>query len=159
MTFDDLGNIGELIAAIATVATLIYLSTQIRLSNKLAKAEASRVPSSDQNTVNAALWNNPDAVLAFRKVLGGAGRTDLDEIERTTIDLYVISVINIHEQIAREIKAGVLDSSSIDFGGAGVFTLPYFRDSWPFYRIYLSSSFVEDFEIRYSLEPDKEFVL
>jgi hypothetical protein len=30
MTIEDLGNLGEMIAAIATVATLIYLAQQIR---------------------------------------------------------------------------------------------------------------------------------
>ena len=34
MTIQDLGSIGELIAAIATVATLIYLATQIRQNTK-----------------------------------------------------------------------------------------------------------------------------
>ncbi len=30
MTIEDLGNIGEMVAAIATVATLVYLAAQIR---------------------------------------------------------------------------------------------------------------------------------
>ena len=37
MTIQDLGSLGELIAAIATVATLGYLATQIRLGNRLAR--------------------------------------------------------------------------------------------------------------------------
>ena len=36
MTYIELGAIGELIAAIATVVTLIYLSRQIHMNNKLA---------------------------------------------------------------------------------------------------------------------------
>ena len=34
MTIEDLGNLGDLIAAIATVATLIYLAQQIRKNSK-----------------------------------------------------------------------------------------------------------------------------
>lgn len=36
MTYIELGAIGELIATIATVVTLIYLSRQIHMNNKLA---------------------------------------------------------------------------------------------------------------------------
>ena len=36
MSYLELGAIGELIAALATVITLIYLSKQIRTNNKLA---------------------------------------------------------------------------------------------------------------------------
>jgi len=39
MTIQDLGNIGELVAAIATVATLVYLAIQIR-SNTIAVRSA-----------------------------------------------------------------------------------------------------------------------
>jgi hypothetical protein len=38
-------------------------------------------------------------------------------------------------------------------GGNGLFSLPYFRTSWPLYRPYLSSGFVLQFEERYGLDP------
>ena len=42
MTIQDLGSIGELLAAIATIATLIYLALQIRGSAAATRAEARR---------------------------------------------------------------------------------------------------------------------
>lgn len=42
MTIQDLGSLGELVAAIATVITLIYLSTQLRQSTDLAQGTAQR---------------------------------------------------------------------------------------------------------------------
>ena len=42
MSLQDLGSIGELVAAIATIATLIYLALQIRQSAGLAQATAQR---------------------------------------------------------------------------------------------------------------------
>lgn len=159
MTLEDLGNLGELIAAIATVATLIYLAIQLRASNRLAKAEASRSPNSDLNALNAAFGTNQSYVEAMRKVLSGASREELEPNDRTLIDYYLLSVTNIQEQLAREIRAGVLESDALDFGGAGLFLLPYYRDSWPLYRGYLSSKFVEDFELQYELDPTKEYVL
>lgn len=153
MTLEDLGNVGELIAAVATVATLIYLSIQIRTSNRLARAEASRSPNSDLNALNAAFGTYPSHISAMRKVLAGASRDELESGERTTVDYYLISVTNIQEQLAREIRAGILEVDALDFGGTGLFVLPYYRTSWALYRNYLSSAFVNDFESKYGLDP------
>ena len=40
MSIQDLGSLGELIAAIATLGTLIYLAIQIRQNNLIAKEQA-----------------------------------------------------------------------------------------------------------------------
>ena len=42
MTIQDLGSIGELVAASATIATLAYLAIQIRSSTLVSKSEANR---------------------------------------------------------------------------------------------------------------------
>ena len=42
MNIQDLGSAGEFIAAIATLATLVYLASQIRQSTKVAKAQLTK---------------------------------------------------------------------------------------------------------------------
>ncbi len=42
MTIQDLGSLGEFVAAIATVSTLVYLAVQLKQSTGLAKATAQR---------------------------------------------------------------------------------------------------------------------
>ena len=42
MSIQDLGSIGEFVAAIATLITLVYLATQIRQNTKVAKAQLSK---------------------------------------------------------------------------------------------------------------------
>lgn len=158
MTIRDLGSLGELVAAIATVVTLMYLSIQIRASNRLARAEASRTPNSDLNSLNASFGTAPAFRNAMRRVLTGASRNELDDDDRTIIDFYLISITNIQEQLAREIREGILDPDALDFGGAGLFLLPYYRTSWPLYRNYLSSAFVRDFEKQYQFDPSIEAV-
>ena len=159
MTLQDLGNLGEFIAAVATVVTLIYLAIQVRASNRLARAEASRSPNSDLNALNAAFGTAAIFRTAIRKVLAGASRDELEPEERTTVDYYLVSITNIQEQLMREIRAGILDPDALDFGGAGLFLLPYYRTSWPLYRNYLSTAFVEGFEVRYKLDPSIEVIL
>lgn len=156
MTIQDLGSLGELVAASATVATLIYLAIQIRASNRLARAEASRTPNSDLNSLNSAFGTAPVFRAAMRRVLTGASRNELEADDRTIIDFYLISITNIQEQLAREIREGILDPDALDFGGAGLFLLPYYRTSWPLYRNYLSSAFVHDFEKQYEFDPSIE---
>ena len=42
MTIQDLGSIGEFVAAIATVATLVYLAIQIRSNTAALRSESRR---------------------------------------------------------------------------------------------------------------------
>lgn len=153
MTIQDLGSAGEFVAAVATVATLVYLAIQLRSSNRLARASASRAPNSDLNAINAAFGTDPAFREAMRKIVNGAARTELEPDQRTLVDYYLVSITNIQEQLLREVRAGILESDALDFGGAGLLLLPYYRTSWPLYRGYLSSSFVPEFESRYDLDP------
>jgi hypothetical protein len=156
VAIQDLGSLGEFVAAIATVATLIYLAIQIRASNRLARAEASRTPNSDLNSINAAFGTDPLFRAAMRRMLTGSTRTELEAGERLLLDFYLISITNIQEQLAREIREGILDPDALDFGGAGLFLLPYYQTSWPLYRDYLTSPFVEAFEKQYELDPSTD---
>ena len=153
MTIQDLGAIGEFVAAIATIVTLIYVAIQLRARNRLARAEASRAPNSDLNAINASFGTDPAFRTAYRKVLDGATRTELDPDDRTLVDFYLISMINIHEQLAREVRSGVIDPATLDFGANAVFQMPYCRTSWALYRDHLSSQFVVEAENRYGLDP------
>jgi hypothetical protein len=159
VTIQDLGSLGELVAAVATVATLGYLGLQIRTSNRLARAEASRIPNSDLNAINGSFGTNPVFLAALRRVLEGARRSELEPLDRTLVDMYLLSVTNIQEQLLRELRAGIVGEEALDFGGAGLFLLPYYRTSWPVYRDYLTSDFAEQFEKRYELDPSIEAVI
>ncbi|MEN8158506.1 MAG: hypothetical protein ABFS41_00380 [Myxococcota bacterium] len=74
------------------------------------------------------------------------------------MDFYLVSITNLQEQLAHAIREGILDPGALDFGGAGLFLLPYYRTSWPLYRGYLSAPFVRDFEKQYDLDPSIEAV-
>ena len=59
MTIQDWGSIGELIAAIATVATLIYLAAQIRQNSKHTDATTEDAVASRFNDVNLLIASDP----------------------------------------------------------------------------------------------------
>lgn len=157
MTIQDLGSLGEFVAAIATVATLVYLSVQIRASNRLARAEASRIRISEMNRLNASFASDPAFRAAFRRVISGSARDQIDPEARTLLDLYLLSATNIAEQLALEAREGVISFGALHgFTGAPVFSSPYYRSSWPLYRENVGSAFAEDFERRNGLDPSVE---
>jgi hypothetical protein len=153
MTIQDLGSIGEMIAAVATIITLLYLAIQLRASNRLARASTSRAPNSDLNAINSAFGVDPVFRPVWRKIMEGAVRVEIAPDERTLLDFYLISITNVYEQLAREVRSGVVGAEAFDFGATGLFRLPYYRTSWALYRDYLSSEFVRDFEQRFDLDP------
>ena len=73
MTIQDLGSIGELIAAVATVATLIYLAIQIRQNTQSVKSSTLAT-----NTTNwsSMLVNLADAEKSEAYLNGMLGRED-----------------------------------------------------------------------------------
>ena len=68
MSIQDLGSIGELVAAVATLATLIYLARQIRQSNSLARAHTrERMVEQASNEVYKGFVENPDILRSLFK--------------------------------------------------------------------------------------------
>ncbi|MEZ5503450.1 MAG: hypothetical protein R3E50_12665 [Halioglobus sp.] len=148
MNWEAVSAIGEVVGAAAVVVSLIYLASQVLVSNRLARAEAWRNPNSDLNAINATFSTD----VVFRKALNdaffeNAVRADLNTDERIVLDMYIISLLNIYEQIYREIREGTLTVAAIqDFGARSVLAMPYFRESWPTYKRSLGPSFVAYFE-------------
>ncbi|MFK7977142.1 MAG: hypothetical protein AB8C02_13490 [Halioglobus sp.] len=148
MNWDAIGAIGEVIGATAVVVSLVYLASQVLVSNRLARAEAWRVPNSDLNSINASFGTDPVFRTALNKAMNeDADRTGCDTDECMALDMYLISILNIYEQIYREIREGTLKEDAIhDFGAKALIMLPYFRGSWFLYKHSLGPSFVSYFE-------------
>lgn len=158
MEWEMVSAMSEMAGVLAVVISLIYLSRQVRMGNMLARAEASRTPTSDLNMLNASFGQNPAFQAALRKAIEGLERPAFEPDDRVLLDLYLVSVTNIYEQLLRETREGILGDEALDFGGKGLFELPFYRTSWPILRPFLSTSFVTEFEKRHSLDPDIETV-
>jgi hypothetical protein len=73
VTIQDLGSIGELIAAVATMATLVYLALQIRGNAAAVRADARRAMDTDLNEAITCIAGDPDVAELF---MLGLGRPD-----------------------------------------------------------------------------------
>ena len=58
MSFEDLGNLGELVAAIATVATLGYLALQLKQNTKALRSQTFQQSSMDMSLTANAISSN-----------------------------------------------------------------------------------------------------
>jgi len=79
VTIQDLGSIGEVLGALATVATLAYLALQIRRSNIIATLESRRATTSVQSGIILAIVQNPDVARIWREGLGDRGSLNSDD--------------------------------------------------------------------------------
>jgi hypothetical protein len=93
MTIQDLGNVGELIAAIATVATLIYLARQIRQSTSTVATSTYESVFTGYNDLNLAVASDPDLNRILDTGLSDPGSLDKNEQVRFVL---IISTFSNH---------------------------------------------------------------
>lgn len=91
MSLEDLGNIGELIAAIATVATLVYLAMQIRQNTKALQAASVDSTIQAANDIRSSLFADPEITSIYRRGLQGV--ESLDDIERERFRLIMTNAL------------------------------------------------------------------
>jgi len=99
VTLQDLGNIGELVGAIATVATLAYLAVQIRhnsrgleQNNELMRLSFENHIREEGTQLRALIAADPELASLWRR--GLAGDADLDRAERDRFELLIVNVLN-----------------------------------------------------------------
>jgi len=80
VVIEQLGNVGELVAAVATLATLVYLARQIRQSNQIARWEAHRSSVVAYGDVTGRIFSDADTARVFRD--GLLDPDALDEVDR-----------------------------------------------------------------------------
>lgn len=79
MTLAELANIGEFVAAIGVIASLVYLGIQVHNGNALAKANAYREIHQDVGRILNDVANNPELYRVWRKgYLNGEPVSDED---------------------------------------------------------------------------------
>ena len=81
ISFQDLGSIGEFVAAIATLTTLIYLASQIRQNTKVAKAQLSKDLFLTSRQALMDIAGNPELAKIAAKSLGRASPEEAQNAE------------------------------------------------------------------------------
>ena len=113
VSIQELGSIGEFIAAIATILTLVYLALQIRQNTAVARATATQEVLNSHRLIIRELFSlNPEAESVW--VRGMHSFTSLSRDEQRRFQ-YIMSEIVLHAQNALQLREkGVLDQSDTD---------------------------------------------
>ena len=99
MTVDQLGNVGEFVAAIATVITLIYLAFQLRQNTRALKATAFQ-------TVTAEMGKNVEHLIVVR---GTVEPETLTPTERFRLSAVYVSSFRRLESVFVQYSLGTME--------------------------------------------------
>jgi len=131
MSIADLGSIGELIAAVATVATLLYLALQIRRNTLATHSASFHAVSDSMNHVNIAVAQSPE--LSAIWVKGRQNRQGLSEAEQHQFDMLLLSYFHVFETMHYEAQKGAGDESLVrteERSLAALLAMPGVYDWW-----------------------------
>jgi hypothetical protein len=103
MSIQDLGSIGELVAALAVLITLVYLSLQVRQGNLLAKSQARQRMVEHAQSELYTQMNDPSVTYAVIKE--GA----LTEEEQAKLSLFLTAFMRQREWEWFQYQDGVID--------------------------------------------------
>jgi hypothetical protein len=147
MTIEQMGSLGELIAAIATIATLLYLSIQIRANTNATRVESRRTTQRQANEYSALIANSAEAASLFRRGLADMESLDADEHIRF---IFLFGMLVSQTQSAYEdADLGILDRDLFEATATPAFTMlqtPGGRRWWDLYGRSMYPAFQERVE-------------
>ena len=92
MTLADLGNLGELVGAIAVIGSLLYLATQIRQNSKLLRASAIQSDASNSAASLSTIAQDLSTATVLMKGLGDLRSLSGGEAAQCSALLYLVFI-------------------------------------------------------------------
>ena len=111
MSIQDLGSIGELVAAIATIVTLAYLALQIRRNTLATHSSSFHAVSDSMNHINMTVAQSPE--LSRIWLTGAADRGSLGDEERHQFDMLLLSNFHVFETMHYQASKGAGDTGLV----------------------------------------------
>ena len=134
MTISELGSIGELLAAIATIATLIYLALQIRANTIVTKAESQRGAAA----LRMEALKIPASSLEISETFttGLVTPNELSPGQRTQFYFQFSTIVYVAESSYFDYELGLIDLETFESSSSLAFKLlptPGGKDYWKHY--------------------------
>jgi hypothetical protein len=156
MSLEDLGNIGEFVAAIGVIASLIYLAVQIRQNTSSVRASTFHETASRAAELTRAIAEQKELPRILRTGLGGLEQLE-DDDDRLRFMMLLTTVFRQYEDLLFQYRAGTLSSESWDawrYSLRGYFSNPGFPPFWDLRRLAFTESFRQFVETeRETTEP------
>ncbi len=148
MTLQDLGSVGEFVAAIATLITLIYLAVQIRRNTKSVRSSTYQAVLDSSRSDTELLLAHPHLERIYR--LGRRDPTALTSEERPTFRMLLGQLLLNYEIMFLQRQQGLIDEEfwrGRQEGLRALFSQPGVRHWWagasPLLRRYYTGEFTE----------------
>ena len=128
MTLEDYGNLGELIAAIATVATLVYLALQIRQNAKSVRGSVAQGVIESEIATAALIAQHPGIYGR-----GNSNPTELNDEEQIVYEQIVFIEITQTWNAFAQYKDGLMNKTvfaAFQVAWANSMQVPGFRSYW-----------------------------
>ena len=109
MNWDAIGAVGELLGALAVIATLGYLAAQIRQNTRTVRSATAQAIQSAMNDAHAHIKQDSAAARIYR--LGLSEPSKLDEDEQVQFAMTMYSIFAQFENIFYQLQQGTLDSA------------------------------------------------
>jgi hypothetical protein len=131
VTIQDLGSIGEFVAALATVATLIYLAVQIRQNTSSLRANAYQDTVRSSNDWGAFFVQHPETTAIFLRGIANPSSLDKAEAVEFThlLEIYFRNY-TVALKLARDGLIPVEPCNAYENGLRKWFSSPELRDWW-----------------------------
>ena len=107
MSLEDLGNIGEFVAAVAVVVSLIYLAVQIRQNTRSVRMASHHAVMSEFRTNIRVLTQDPELASAYQ--VGLEHPDQLSETDRARFGPVLASSVQIYEELYAHYRAGLIE--------------------------------------------------
>lgn len=154
MDWSMVGAVGEVIGAVAVVASLVYVGRQVRHNTEAARSAVLHELTSQAHSFAMSIAGNPTLAAAFARVHRGETRDEVPEVERIQIGYTFVAYLQQIELAFVEAHVGAisLDELHTVVGpGLPLLRSPYLVSLWPVVRPGLREDFAEWMEERYEL--------
>lgn len=112
MTIQELGSLGEFVAAMGTLVTLVYLAIQIRKNTAAVRANSHQAISDSFIGLNEWIARDPEVARIFR--LGMSNLDNLSDDERIRFGFMLLAVLHAYETTYYQYRVGTLDEQLFD---------------------------------------------
>jgi hypothetical protein len=109
LTIQDLGSVGELIAAIATIATLVYLAVQVRQNTRALRSSTFQDIAGAMSSTTEAIATHPEIAVLMVKASGGLA--DLSREERLRYSFILLTTFRRLETVYIQQQMGLIQSA------------------------------------------------
>lgn len=146
-------SIGEALAAIGVITSLIFVGLEIKQNTAVARAQTYQSLTGDLREFIMALSADEQLFAAFHEKFETTYEGSMDD-RRAVYVMY--ARLRMVENVFLQVQEGLVDESiflSYGWSGQPVFMSPQFREWWPPHRTRFNPNFVAAFEAEYDLAP------